>query len=201
MLVIIIMGVIVNSLRYLLGAWSWPGMGLVVCTVLTAYLVWILIVRKFPKSAPVLTKEHLNNLKPRHNVKPQEMKERKEAADVEEDEDDEDEVPAIPEDTKHVPYRPTSYDDEVMIQRSRDFYEEMNKRRSVRFFSEKPVTEAVVENLVRTAGMMMMMMLMMVMMMMTMMIMLMMMMMIMIRRGHLIFIFLIRFFQKTLSSR
>lgn len=147
-LVIIIMGVIVNTLRYFLvdSAWSQA----LLCALFTANLL-LQLVRKFPKSAPTLDTKHLNNLKPRDSVKKQK---RKEAADDDEDDDEgsEDEVPAIAEDTKHVPYRPTSYEEEEMIQRSRSFYEEMNNRRSVRFFSDKAVSEEVIENLVRTAG-------------------------------------------------
>ena len=142
------MGVIVNTLRYFLvdSAWSQA----LLCAVFTANLL-LQLVRKFPKSAPTLNKEYLNNLKPRDNFMKQK---RKEAADDDEegDEGSEDEVPAIAEDTRHVPYRPTSYDKEEMITRSRSFYEEMNMRRSVRFFSDKAVAEEVIENLVRTAG-------------------------------------------------
>ena len=145
---IIIMGMIVNTLRYFLvdSAWSQA----LLCAVFTANLL-LQLVRKFPKSAPTLNKEHLNNLKPRDNFKKQK---RKEAADDDDegDEESEDEVPAIAEDTRHVSYRPTSYDKEEMINRSRSFYEEMNMRRSVRFFSDKAVAEEVIENLVRTAG-------------------------------------------------
>ncbi|KAA0202723.1 hypothetical protein HAZT_HAZT003684 [Hyalella azteca] len=36
--------------------------------------------------------------------------------------------------------------------RSVNFYELMNQRRSVRFFSKEPVSEKVIENLIRTAG-------------------------------------------------
>lgn len=142
---ITIMGVIVNTLRYFLvdSALSQA----LVCALVTAGLL-LQLVRK-PKSASTLDRVHLNNLKPRDK-----KQKRKEAADDDDgdDEGSEDEVPAIAEDTRHVPYRPASYDSEEMIRRSQSFYEEMNLRRSMRFFSDKAVPEEVIENLVRTAG-------------------------------------------------
>ncbi len=39
-----------------------------------------------------------------------------------------------------------------MLRRSREFFEEMNRRRSVRHFSARPVDRAVVEQAIRTAG-------------------------------------------------
>lgn len=57
------------------------------------------------------------------------------------------------EEPKHIPYRAVTYSEQVMIQRSREFYELMNQRRTVRFFSDKPVPTEVIDNLIRTAGM------------------------------------------------
>ncbi|XP_071941765.1 iodotyrosine deiodinase-like [Antedon mediterranea] len=44
------------------------------------------------------------------------------------------------------------YPTDEMLTRSRNFYEEMNKRRSVRFFSDEPVALNVIENVLLTAG-------------------------------------------------
>jgi nitroreductase len=44
------------------------------------------------------------------------------------------------------------YPEAEMVQRSRDFYEEMRRRRSVRMFSDKPVPREIIENCIRTAG-------------------------------------------------
>ena len=75
----------------------------------------------------------------------------KESKDGSEDEDDED-PPAIAEDTSHIPFTHKSYETPEMIRRSGEFYQELNKRRSLRFFSEAPVPREVIENLIRTAG-------------------------------------------------
>lgn len=60
--------------------------------------------------------------------------------------------PVHPEDTKHVPYEHVDRSEEEMIQRSQDFYELMNKRRSVRKFSKRPVPIEVIKSIVHTAG-------------------------------------------------
>ena len=39
-----------------------------------------------------------------------------------------------------------------MKERTKSFYELMNKRRSIRFFSDKPIPKDVMENIVLTAG-------------------------------------------------
>ncbi|MFB6257567.1 MAG: nitroreductase family protein [Flavobacteriales bacterium] len=51
-----------------------------------------------------------------------------------------------------IPYRKKTYSPEEMVQRSRDFYEFMDERRSVRYFSDRPVPDEVIQNIVRTAS-------------------------------------------------
>lgn len=51
-----------------------------------------------------------------------------------------------------IPYRELSYPAAEMLQRSRDFYREMNTRRTLRMFSDKPVSRDVIEYLLMTAG-------------------------------------------------
>jgi len=46
----------------------------------------------------------------------------------------------------------TEYPVEVMIERSKKFYEEIKRRRTVRDFSYKPVPGEVIENCIRAAG-------------------------------------------------
>ena len=126
------MGVIVNTLRYVLVDHTWSAASLV-CAVIVAKVVVVL--RKCslqPASSNVgrrLPQEVTRQKQPRQ-----------EAADAEEESDEaEDEVPAIAENTEHVPYRPATYPAAEMVARSRQFYEDMNRRRSCRFFSSTPV--------------------------------------------------------------
>lgn len=51
-----------------------------------------------------------------------------------------------------IPYRPTGYPPNVVLQRAQDFYRQMNARRSCRHFSDSPVPKAVVEQLIKTAS-------------------------------------------------
>ncbi len=57
------------------------------------------------------------------------------------------------DDCEHIPFKLTRLSENEMIQRSKAFYEEMNLRRSVRFFSDEPVPREVIDNVIRTAGM------------------------------------------------
>lgn len=52
----------------------------------------------------------------------------------------------------HIPYTGEELSAEESVQRSREFYNLMNRRRSVRFFSRKDVPYEVIENVVKTAG-------------------------------------------------
>ena len=56
------------------------------------------------------------------------------------------------EEGDHIPYSPQLYSEEDMVHRSHQFYVDMNKRRSVRFFSDRPVPEEVIKNIIKTAG-------------------------------------------------
>jgi iodotyrosine deiodinase len=56
------------------------------------------------------------------------------------------------EDQGFVPLRGVRYPVEDMLQRSRSFYHEMDQRRTVREFSDKPVPREVIENLLMTAS-------------------------------------------------
>jgi nitroreductase len=51
-----------------------------------------------------------------------------------------------------VRYRPEVYSPEETLQRSRSFYESINRRRTVRDFSDKPVDIEVINNLLRAAS-------------------------------------------------
>ncbi|XP_049870573.1 iodotyrosine deiodinase 1 [Pectinophora gossypiella] len=68
------------------------------------------------------------------------------------DEDPDALASAIPEDTPHIPYRPPRRSDEEILQRSREYYELMAKRRTVRAFSPDPIPREVLDNIIKTAG-------------------------------------------------
>lgn len=51
-----------------------------------------------------------------------------------------------------VPYSKKTFASEKMTKRSRKFYSKMDKRRTVRDFSEKPVPKEVIENIILTSS-------------------------------------------------
>lgn len=53
---------------------------------------------------------------------------------------------------EHLRYDSEIYPEKEMILRSRQYYEQMNKRRSVRHFSDEPVPLEVIKNIIKTAG-------------------------------------------------
>uniref|UniRef100_A0A8C5SLV6 iodotyrosine deiodinase n=1 Tax=Laticauda laticaudata TaxID=8630 RepID=A0A8C5SLV6_LATLA len=52
----------------------------------------------------------------------------------------------------HIPFSTERYSEEDMVKRSKDFYELLKKRRSVRFISDEPVPREVIDNVIKTAG-------------------------------------------------
>ena len=54
--------------------------------------------------------------------------------------------------SKFVTYLPHTLSEEKMALRSKEFYEFMNKRRTLRHFSDKPVSKKIIENIIKTAG-------------------------------------------------
>jgi len=139
------MGVIVNSLKYFLVDNNWYPL---LVAIFTANIIFILARRKSKTSTNNMSDENIE-------IKEKSSKtSRKEACDddVESEDDVPDEIPAIKEDTDHVPYQHHTYESNEMLLRSSQFYQEMNKRRSVRFFSDKPIPREVIDNLILTAG-------------------------------------------------
>jgi len=53
---------------------------------------------------------------------------------------------------KHIPYRSETISAEEMLQKSNQFYHFLDERRSVRHFSDKEISEEIIENLIRSAG-------------------------------------------------
>ena len=53
---------------------------------------------------------------------------------------------------RFVPYRPTRYGETEMQERAQAFYEELDRRRSVRHFSSEPIPRALIELAIRSAS-------------------------------------------------
>lgn len=53
---------------------------------------------------------------------------------------------------KFVTHEPLRFNEAEMIQRSKNYYELMDKRRSVRDFSNKPIPEGILDNIIKTAS-------------------------------------------------
>jgi iodotyrosine deiodinase len=51
-----------------------------------------------------------------------------------------------------ITYKPVSFSAQEMIQRSKDFYEFMDRRRSIRDFSDQDVPEEIIRNIIKTAS-------------------------------------------------
>lgn len=56
------------------------------------------------------------------------------------------------EEVEHIPFSHTRYPEKEMVKRSQEFYELLNKRRSVRFISHEQVPMEVIENVIKAAG-------------------------------------------------
>lgn len=56
------------------------------------------------------------------------------------------------QETQHIPYDQITFDENEMVERSSFFYDFMDKRRSVRFFSKKDVPLEIVNNILKTAS-------------------------------------------------
>jgi len=56
------------------------------------------------------------------------------------------------EEKAFIPYRGIRYTKAEMLQRSRDFYHFMDKRRSLRMFSDKPVPREIIDHIIMTAS-------------------------------------------------
>lgn len=53
---------------------------------------------------------------------------------------------------RHLPYTAVSFSEENMIDRAAEYYEFMNKRRSVRDFSDRAVPIAIINSIIKTAA-------------------------------------------------
>ena len=51
-----------------------------------------------------------------------------------------------------IPYKRTEFSSKDLVKNSEKYYKEINKRRSVRDFSDKKIPKEVIENIIKTAG-------------------------------------------------
>jgi len=56
------------------------------------------------------------------------------------------------EEKNFIPFEQEQFEGEALLQRATSFYTFMNKRRSLRMFSDKPVPKAVIENIIMAAS-------------------------------------------------
>ncbi|XP_014992614.2 iodotyrosine deiodinase 1 isoform X3 [Macaca mulatta] len=76
----------------------------------------------------------------------------KDSSDLHQAEEDADEWQESEESVEHIPFSHTHYPEKEMVKRSQEFYELLNRRRSVRFISNEQVPMEVIDNVIRTAG-------------------------------------------------
>ena len=55
-------------------------------------------------------------------------------------------------DNSHIPLEFARFDESEMLEKASQFYEEMDRRRSVRFFSDEPVPRVLIERAIQTAS-------------------------------------------------
>uniref|UniRef100_A0A8C9AFR5 Iodotyrosine deiodinase 1 n=1 Tax=Prolemur simus TaxID=1328070 RepID=A0A8C9AFR5_PROSS len=67
-------------------------------------------------------------------------------------EEDADEWQESEENVEHIPFSHTRYPEKEMTKRSQEFYELLNKRRSVRFISNEQIPMEVIDNVIKAAG-------------------------------------------------
>ncbi|MEM7552138.1 MAG: nitroreductase family protein [Bacteroidota bacterium] len=53
---------------------------------------------------------------------------------------------------EYIKYTKETYSTDECLKRSKDFYERMDKRRSVRTFNDQPIPKEVIENIIKTAN-------------------------------------------------
>ncbi|XP_054424952.1 iodotyrosine deiodinase 1 isoform X1 [Pteronotus mesoamericanus] len=76
----------------------------------------------------------------------------KDSTDLHDVEQDADEWQESEENVEHIPFSHSRYPEKEMVKRSQEFYELLNKRRSVRVISNEQVPKEVIDNVIKTAG-------------------------------------------------
>ncbi|KAF6114293.1 iodotyrosine deiodinase [Phyllostomus discolor] len=118
----------------------------VLVAVVCILIVWIY------KSADGSVERRTGELKARSEPRPWVDEDLKDSTDLHQVEEDADEGQEPEENIEHVPFSHTQYPEKEMVKRSQEFYELLNKRRSVRFISNEQVPVEVINNVIKTAG-------------------------------------------------
>lgn len=136
---------LLNNIRNLPAHWQF-----ILCAV-TSYVVITLIVSNLQNIFNRRKFSTDNHKKVSHKDN-QRVNEKCDESDEEEDKADNAIRPALPKNLRHIPYDFKRLSETEMIKRSADFYELINKRRTVRHFSSTPVPIVVIRNIIKTAG-------------------------------------------------
>ncbi|ELW72774.1 Iodotyrosine dehalogenase 1 [Tupaia chinensis] len=115
-------------------------------------IVCILVVWIF-KNADRSTEEKRGEAGARVEARPWVDEDLKDSTDLqqEEEEEDVDEWQESEESVEHIPFVHIRYPEKEMVKRSQEFFELLNKRRSVRFISNEQVPMEVIDNVIKTA--------------------------------------------------
>uniref|UniRef100_A0A2K6GNC1 Iodotyrosine deiodinase 1 n=1 Tax=Propithecus coquereli TaxID=379532 RepID=A0A2K6GNC1_PROCO len=76
----------------------------------------------------------------------------RDGTDLHQAEEDADEWQESEENVEHIPFSHTRYPEKEMTKRSQEFYELLNKRRSVRFICNEQIPMEVIDNVIKAAG-------------------------------------------------
>nr|CAI5867853.1 unnamed protein product [Callosobruchus analis] len=112
-------------------------------------VVYVVVRVGFATFRGLKEKKRLGMMKKSDEVR---QEENSESSDTESPKEEDDISPALPENLRHIPLNFEKLSKEEALLRSNQFYELMNKRRTVRHFSSKPVPKEVIYNIIKTAG-------------------------------------------------
>ncbi|XP_021567856.1 iodotyrosine deiodinase 1 isoform X2 [Carlito syrichta] len=118
----------------------------VLVAVLCVVIVWIF------KNADRSTERKKEEPRVRAEVHPWVDEDLKDSTDLHQAEEDTDKWQESEEEVEHISFSHTRYPEKEMVTRSQEFYELLNKRRSVRFISNEQIPMEVIDNVIKTAG-------------------------------------------------
>ncbi|XP_028905880.1 iodotyrosine deiodinase 1 [Ornithorhynchus anatinus] len=114
----------------------------VLIAVICAFIGWMLKSSKKTNQEPKVKSES----------RPWVDEDLKDSTDLHQEEEEADDWQESDDNFEYVPLSWKRYPESEMIQRSKEFYELLQKRRSVRFISNEPVPREVINNVIKTAG-------------------------------------------------